>query len=88
MIPGQCSLCYGKLQEGKTDFLAQAGGEAIVIKDVPAHICEQCGKTYYTVSISRKMDEFMYEAQTKKLCMQPVPEEEVSLYGQIPAKKK
>jgi YgiT-type zinc finger domain-containing protein len=88
MIPDQCSLCYGKLRQGETEFQVHAGDEAIVIRNVPAHICEQCGEAYYTVSISRKIDEFMHDAQKKKLCMQPVPDEVVSLYRQFPAKKK
>ena len=34
MIPDRCSFCKGKLREGKTEFMAHAAGEVIVIKDV------------------------------------------------------
>jgi YgiT-type zinc finger domain-containing protein len=87
MIPDQCSSCYGKLRQGETEFRVHSGDEAIVIRNVPAHICEQCGEAYYTVSISRKIDEFMHDAQKKKLCMEPFPESEVSIFGEIPTKK-
>jgi len=79
MIPDRCSFCKGKLQEGKTEFLAHAAGEVIVIKDVPAYVCEQCGEAYYTAAISRKIDEVMRAAHQKKLCMRPLPAGEVSL---------
>jgi YgiT-type zinc finger domain-containing protein len=81
MIPDRCSFCKGKLREGKTEFLAHAAGEVIVIKDVPAFVCEQCGEAYYTATTSRKIDGVMRDAQEKKLCMRPLPAGEVSLKG-------
>jgi YgiT-type zinc finger domain-containing protein len=44
MIPDRCSFCKGKVPEGKTEFLAHATGEVIVIRDVLAYVCEQCGE--------------------------------------------
>jgi len=38
MIPDPCSFCKGKVHEGKTEFLAHAAGEDIVIKNVPAYV--------------------------------------------------
>jgi YgiT-type zinc finger domain-containing protein len=81
MIPDRCSFCKGKLREGKTEFLARAAGEVIVIKDVPAYVCDQCGEAYYTAEISRKIDGVMQSAHQKKLCMRPLPAGEVSLNG-------
>lgn len=81
MIPGNCSFCKGKLRKGETEFLAHAAGEVIVIKDVPAYVCEQCGEAYYTAEISRKIDGVMRDAHQKKLCMRPLPAGEVSLNG-------
>jgi YgiT-type zinc finger domain-containing protein len=81
MIPDRCSLCKGKLKKDMTEFMAQAAGEVIVIKDVPAYVCEQCGEAYYTVDTSRKIDRVMRDAHQKKLCMRPLPAGEVSLKG-------
>jgi len=81
MIPDRCSFCKGKLRNGKTEFLAHAAGEVIMIKDVPAYVCEQCGEAYYTTEISRKIDEVMQNTHQKKLCMRPLPAGEVSLSG-------
>jgi YgiT-type zinc finger domain-containing protein len=81
VIPDRCRFCKGKLREGKTEYLAHATGKVIVIKDVPAYVCEQCGEAYYTAGISRKIDEVMQNAHQKKLCMRPLPAGEVSLIG-------
>ncbi|MFZ1897311.1 type II toxin-antitoxin system MqsA family antitoxin [Methanoregula sp.] len=81
MIPDRCSFCKGKLHEGKTEFLAHAAGEVIVIKDVPAYVCEQCGEAWYTAETSRKIDGVMRDAHQKKLSMRPLPAGEVSLNG-------
>jgi YgiT-type zinc finger domain-containing protein len=81
MIPDRCSFCKGKLREGTTEFMAHAAGEVVVIKDVPAFVCEQCGEAYYTAGTSRKIDRVMRDAHQKKLCMRPLPAGEVSLKG-------
>ena len=74
-----CALCNGKLEESTTEFMARASGEVVIINDVPARVCEQCGEAYYTVEISRKIDAVMSEAHRKKLCVRPVPAGEFSL---------
>ena len=75
----RCALCNGKLEESTTEFMARAGGEVVIINNVPAYVCEQCGESYYTAEISRKIDAVMREAHQKKLCVRPVPAGEVTL---------
>lgn len=74
-----CALCNGKLEESTTEFMARASGEVVIINDVPARVCEQCGEAYYSLETSRKIDAVMSEAHRKKLCVRPVPAGEVSL---------
>jgi len=62
MIPERCTFCKGTLQEGKTEFITRVGDGIIVIKDVPAYICDRCGEAYYTVETSRKIDAVMVDA--------------------------
>jgi len=61
--------------------MAHAAGEVIVIKDVPAFVCEQYKEAYYTAEVSRKIDGVIQSAHQKKLCMRPLPAGEVSLNG-------
>ena len=79
MIPDCCTFCKGRLFKGTTEFIARVGGEIVVIKDVPACICEQCGEAYYTTTTSRKIDGIMQDVHKKKLYVRPVPAGEVSL---------
>jgi YgiT-type zinc finger domain-containing protein len=65
MIPDRCTFCKGRLEERKTEFIAWAGGEVVVIKDVPAYVCEQCGEAYYTPEISQRIDGFMRDVHQK-----------------------
>jgi YgiT-type zinc finger domain-containing protein len=39
-----CCRCAGKMRDSKHDFMANVVNEIIVIKDVPAHICDTCGE--------------------------------------------
>ena len=79
MIPERCTFCKGTLQEGKTEFIARVGDGIIVIKGVPACICDQCGEAYYTVETSRKIDAVMVNAHSGRLCCRPLAVGEVEL---------
>lgn len=67
------------MYEGKTEFVARAGDEVIVIKDVPAYICENCGEAYFTAETSRKIDKVMEDFHKGKLLARPIAAGEVEL---------
>ena len=75
----KCSLCKGKLYEGKTEFIVRVGDEIIAIKDVPAYICENCGETYFTPEYSRKIDEVMKKFHEGKFLAHPIAAGEIEL---------
>ncbi len=79
MIPDRCSLCKGTIREGTTEFIARAGDEVVVIRDVPAYVCEECGEAWYTAEVSRKIDAVMRDAHDRKLCAYPLAAGEISL---------
>ena len=39
-----CCYCAVKMREGRHDFMARVGDEIVVIKDVPALICDTYGE--------------------------------------------
>jgi len=80
-MPERCTLCKGTLQEGKTEFIARAGDEIIVIRDVPAYVCDRCGEAYYSAEVSRKIDAVMREFHSGRLCCRPLAAGEVELMG-------
>ena len=77
--PDQCSFCRGKLQEGKTDFVAKMEDQVISIRDVPAYICDNCGESYFTPEISKKIDQVMKDFHAGKLLAHPIAAGEVEL---------
>jgi len=43
----KCNICQGKLEQQITTYTQWYQGQLIVIENVPAWVCEQCGETYY-----------------------------------------
>ncbi|WP_292728839.1 type II toxin-antitoxin system MqsA family antitoxin [Methanoculleus sp.] len=81
MIPERCTFCKGTLQEGTAEFMARVGDEIIVIRDVPAFICDRCGEACYTVEVFRKIDVVMKDVHSGRLCCRPLAAGEVELTG-------
>ena len=44
----ECPYCDGYLMPGKTSYTINRRGYHLIIDDVPAYICEQCGKPLFT----------------------------------------
>ena len=40
---GLCALCGGKRVPGRTTFSADLGTGVVVVRNVPATVCDQCG---------------------------------------------
>jgi YgiT-type zinc finger domain-containing protein len=52
----QCVICkMGETKPGTTSVTLQRGGTTVVIKDVPAEICENCGEYYLSEEISERV---------------------------------
>ncbi len=51
----KCTICrHGETNAGKATVTLQRGGTTVVIKDVPADICENCGEYYLSESITKR----------------------------------
>ncbi len=57
----RCDLCGGELKPGKTTLEIWRGEELIIIRDVPAYVCQQCGEAYISVTVSERLDQFLAE---------------------------
>lgn len=52
----KCVICKtGEIHPGTTNVTLQRGGTTVVIKDVPAEICENCGEYYLSEEISERV---------------------------------
>lgn len=43
----ECSFCKGKMVKGKTSYMVNRRGYHLVIDNVPAYICQQCGEPHF-----------------------------------------
>ena len=67
-----CCCSTGKMGEGRNDFMARAGDEIVVVKDVPALICDTCGEVEYTLETSREIDAIMKDLFAGRLLAKPL----------------
>jgi len=52
----KCLICkHGETQPGKTTVTIERGGATLVVKGVPAKICDNCGEAYVDEEISRQL---------------------------------
>jgi hypothetical protein len=61
--------------------MARVGDEIVVIRDVPALICDTCGEIEYTLEVSRDIDLIMKDFFAGRLLAKPLAAGEV-VFGQ------
>lgn len=57
----KCFICKGQLTQGTTTFMADLGSCIVIIKNVPAIICVQCGETSYSDEVAKKIEKIISE---------------------------
>jgi len=51
-----CVICKtGQMVEGKTTVTLQRGETTVVIKDVPAQVCDNCGEYYLSEEMTERV---------------------------------
>ncbi len=62
----KCIACKtGNLEEGATTVTLEKDGTIIVFKNVPALVCDQCGKGYTDRDVTAKLLQIVKEEATK-----------------------
>ena len=52
----KCAVCrQGETRPGKTTVVLQRGGATVVINDLPARVCENCGEEYVDERVAEKV---------------------------------
>lgn len=52
----KCAICRnGETEEGTTTIVLERGNTTLVFKDVPAHVCENCGEEYLSEETNRDL---------------------------------
>ena len=61
-----CPLCGGSKQNGRTTFTADLQFGIVVVRNVPASVCEQCGADWLSDKTSSRIDKIIREAREKR----------------------
>lgn len=55
----ECFKCKGKLIDKKINYVVNLENTIIIIKGVPAKVCEQCGEQYFDDETSENIEKIV-----------------------------
>jgi len=64
-LPDRCPICGGTKKEGKTTFTVDLGFGVVVVRDVPATVCSQCGADWIGDAITAKLEKIVNDARKR-----------------------
>lgn len=64
-FPASCPLCGGEKQAGKTTFTVDLGFGVVVVREVPATVCSQCGADWIDDTIAEKLEKIVDDARER-----------------------
>ncbi len=65
-IPSKCPICGGKVESGKTTFTVDVTSGVVVVRNVPAFVCTQCGEEWIDDTTSVKLEAIAARAKEQK----------------------
>jgi YgiT-type zinc finger domain-containing protein len=61
-----CPVCHGgRKQVGRTTFTVDLGFGVVVVRDVPAQVCDLCGTDWLEDSVAEKLEQIVEQARLK-----------------------
>lgn len=61
-----CPLCGGARKAGTTTFTVELGFGVVVIRSVPATVCEQCGADWIADEVAARLEEMVATARERR----------------------
>jgi YgiT-type zinc finger domain-containing protein len=61
----RCPVCRGVRKAGKTTFTVDLGFGVVVVREVPATVCSQCGADWIADSVASKLELIVEDARKK-----------------------
>jgi YgiT-type zinc finger domain-containing protein len=55
-----CEYCGGKIVEKRVDLHRKVNGKHVLIENVPAGVCAECGTRYYTANVLKTLEETIH----------------------------
>jgi len=63
--PGRCAVCGGEKRPDVTLFAVDLGTGVLVVRDVPALICSQCGQTWFSNDTMLRLETLANDARAR-----------------------
>ncbi len=61
-----CIICKANLTKGNVNHIICLGDTIIIIKNVPANICDQCGEYYLEIKTALKLESIEEDIKKSK----------------------
>jgi len=65
-----CPLCKGSVAKGVTTITVELGFGVVVIRQVPAMVCSQCGEEWLDDATTQKVEEIVNAARQKHVAVE------------------
>jgi len=75
---GTCPLCGGDKEPGTTTFAADLGSGVVVVRQVPALVCVNCGDAWIENSAALKLNDIVADARRKQAVVEVTQWREVA----------
>jgi len=71
-IPSKCPICGGKVEQGTTTFTADLKTGVVVVRNVPAFVCTQCGEDWIDNPVAIQLEAITDRARKQKTQLEMV----------------
>jgi len=55
-----CFLCKGNMEDRQVTHTVDFGNCIIIVKNVPAKVCSQCGEVWYSGAVSKQIENIVH----------------------------
>jgi YgiT-type zinc finger domain-containing protein len=52
-------MCKGELEDKEVSYMVEIDKSIIIVKNVPAQVCKQCGEVSYSDEVTKKLEEMI-----------------------------
>ncbi|MFH5886482.1 type II toxin-antitoxin system MqsA family antitoxin [Halalkalibaculum sp. DA3122] len=61
----KCHTCGGTMEQGETTVTVDFGSGVVVVRNVPATVCSQCGMEWIDDDVAERIETIVKNAQNK-----------------------
>jgi len=73
----KCPLCGGDKKQGYTTYTVDLGFGVVVVRNIPAKVCSQCGEEWIDAKVATRLEEIVNFARSKQAQLEVIPFQKV-----------